>query len=74
MVVQASSDDVWNAGGKAATKRLVETLLNLDNPGYQPDRLGIHPAALVGVIIGFVVLIGTIVFWILPPILEFLGV
>jgi hypothetical protein len=56
-VIQASSDDVWGAGARNATNRLVEMLLNLDNPGYQADRLGIHPAALIGVLIGFVILL-----------------
>lgn len=55
-VIQASSDDIWGAGAKNATNRLVETLLNLDNPGYQPDRLGIHPAAFVGALIGFAII------------------
>lgn len=57
VVIQASSDDVWGAGAKHATKRLIETLRNLDNPGYAPDRLGIHPAALLGAVIGFVFLL-----------------
>ena len=65
-VIQASSDDIWGAGAKSATKRLVETLVNLDNPGYQPDRLGIHPAALVGLLIGFVYLVMIIMKYVLP--------
>jgi len=56
-VVQASSDDVWGAGAKNATGRLIELLVNLDNPGYQPDRLGMRPAALVGIIIAFVLIL-----------------
>lgn len=66
VVIQASSDDVWGAGAKHATKRLVETLRNLDNPGYEPDRLGIHPAALVGALIGFVLLLLLILNYALP--------
>ena len=69
MLIQASSDDVWGAGAKNATKRLVETLRNLDNPGYQPDRLGMHPAALVGLLIGFVFLLLLIMKYVLPLIL-----
>ncbi len=57
VVLQGSSDDVWGAGAKNATRRLMEMLRNLDNPGYKPDRLGIHPLALVGLIIGFVILV-----------------
>lgn len=57
IVIQASGDDVWGAAAKNATERLVEMLLNLDNPGYQPDRLGMHPGALVGFLIGFVLLV-----------------
>lgn len=56
VVLQGSSDDVWGAGAKSATRRLMEMLRNLDNPGYQPDRLGMHPLALAGVIVGFVIL------------------
>jgi hypothetical protein len=57
VVIQGSSDDVWGAGAKNATKRLVELLLNLDNPGYKPDRLGMHPAAIIGIVIGIIFLI-----------------
>ena len=57
VVIQASGDDVWGAAARNATERLVEMLLNHDNPGYQPDRLGIHPAALVGLLIGVVFLV-----------------
>ena len=69
MLIQASSDDVWGVGAKNATKRLVEALRNLDNPGYQPDRLGMHPAALVGLLIGFVFLLLLIMKYVLPLIL-----
>jgi len=41
-------------------------LRNVDNPGYKPDRLGIHPLALVGVLIGFGFLIVLIVAYVLP--------
>jgi hypothetical protein len=61
VVVQGSSDDVWGAGAKNVTRRLMETLRNLDNPGYKPDRLGIHPLALAGVVIGLFVLVILIV-------------
>src|SRR5262249_13563920 len=66
VVIQASSDDIWAAGAKNATKRLVEMLLNLDNPGYQPDRLGMHPAALVGIMIGFVILVVLVLKYVWP--------
>ncbi len=56
IVVQGSSDDVWNAGGRSATKRLIETLTHLNTPGYRPSRLGIHPAALFGVLCGFIII------------------
>ncbi len=69
VLIQASSDDVWGVGAKNATKRLVEALRNLDNPGYQPDRLGMHPAALVGLLIGFVFLLLLIMKYVLPLIL-----
>lgn len=57
VVVQASSDDVWGAGAKSATGRLLSMLRNLENPGYSPDRLGISPMALVGLVIGFLILL-----------------
>jgi hypothetical protein len=41
-------------------------LLNLDNPGYQPDRLGMHSAALVGLLIGFVILVLLAMKYLLP--------
>ena len=57
VVMQGSSDDVWGMGAKNASKRLVQTLENLDNPGFKPDRLGIHPLALVGVVVGLVLIV-----------------
>jgi hypothetical protein len=63
IVVQGSSDDVWNDGGRRATKRLVETLAHLKTPGDHADRLGLHPATLFGVACGFVaVLLFVIIF------------
>lgn len=53
VVIQGSSDDAFGMGAKNASKRLVQMLENLDNPGFKADRLGIHPLALVGVVIGF---------------------
>lgn len=66
VVIQGSSDDVWGMGAKNASKRLVQMLENLDNPGFKADRLGIHPLALVGLGIGFM-----FVLWL---IMEKLGV
>lgn len=66
VVVQGSSDDVWGAGAKNATKRFLETLRNLDNPGYQPNRRGIEPAALLGITVIFIVLVFVVVKFLLP--------
>jgi len=52
VVMQDSSQDALGMGAKNASKRLVQMLENLDNPGFKPDRLGVHPLALVGVVIG----------------------
>lgn len=57
VVIQGSSDDAWGMGAKNASKRLVQMLENLDNPGFKADRLGINPLALVGVVIGFGVIL-----------------
>jgi hypothetical protein len=57
LVIQAKSDDIRNAGGKNATQRLSEGLLNLNNPGYQPDRRGMSTGALVGSLCAFVILL-----------------
>lgn len=65
-VIQASSDDIWGAGAKSATRRMVEVLRNLDTPGYQPDRLGTHPAALAGALIGFVIVLVVVLSFVLP--------
>lgn len=69
-VIQASSDDNWGAGARDTTKRLVATLVNLDNPGYQPDRLGMHPAAVVGLLVGFVIVLSFVLNYILPNLLR----
>jgi hypothetical protein len=57
VVIQASSDDVWNAGARNATQRLVEAIRNHDNPGYAPDRLGMHPGALTGLVLAFIIIL-----------------
>jgi len=39
--LQALSDDIYAAGAKNGLKRLQETLNNVDNPAYTPNRSGI---------------------------------
>ena len=56
VVIQGSSDDVWGVAARSATKRLFETLSNLNNPDYQPNQLGMQFIKVVGVLIGFVIL------------------
>ena len=56
VVMQGSSDDIRGMAAQNASKRLVQTLENLDNPGFKPDRLGVNPLALAGVVIGLVVI------------------
>lgn len=56
-VIQGSSDDIRGVGAKSAAKRLIEVLRNLDNPGYKPDRLGVNPVALAGLVIGVVMVV-----------------
>jgi hypothetical protein len=73
IVIQGSSDDVWNAGGRSATKRFIETLTHLNTPGYRVDRLGLHPAAFVGVVSGFVLVLFFVMIFILPQVFRFLG-
>ena len=72
IVVQASSDDIWNAGGRNATKRLIETLTHLNTPGYRVDRLGVHPAALFGLVCGIFILLFLIMNFVLPQVSGFL--
>lgn len=50
LILQGSSDDMWGAGAKNALSRLEATIRNIDVPGYQIDRRGIHPAALAGMV------------------------
>lgn len=57
VVIQASGDDVWGAGARNATQRLQDMLRNLDNPGYRPDRRGIHPLAMAGSLVLIVILV-----------------
>jgi serine/threonine protein kinase len=71
VVIQASSDDVWGAGARSATKRLVEVVRNLNTPGYQPDRLGINPAALIGMLLAFAILTSVIASWLVQLIRSF---
>lgn len=74
IVIQGYSDDVWNSGGRNATKRLIETLTHLHTPGYKADRLGIHPAALAASTGAFLVVVALIMAFVVPPILRFFGI
>lgn len=51
ILIQASSPGIGDVSGKNVTKRLIEALVNIDNPGYKPDKRGMHPMAIVGWII-----------------------
>ena len=69
VVIQVFANiNCWTIGKKNVTKRLVETLMNIDNSGYQPDRRGMHPAMLVGRIIGTVFLVLIIWIFVFPVI------
>lgn len=70
VVIQASGDDVWGTAARSATERLVEMLLNLDNAGYRPDRLGVSPGALVGMLILFVILVLLAVNYVMPLVFK----
>ena len=67
-VVQSWSDDIWRSGAKSAKRRLIELIQNHNNPGYQVDRLGMHPAAFVAVLCFFTLVVGTIVVFVLKKI------
>jgi hypothetical protein len=64
VVMQGSSGEVWGVAAKNASKRLVEMLENMDNPGFKADRLGINPVALVAIVIVFVIVVAVIVSYI----------
>ncbi len=64
-IVQAQSDDIWNAGGKSARERLVGLIRNYNNQGYKIDRLGVHPFVLVAIAIGFVFVVSLVVVFVL---------
>jgi hypothetical protein len=61
VVIQAVSDDAWNAGGRSATKRFIEVLAHLNTPGYKVDRRGVPPGVLFGILVAFVVAIWIVV-------------
>jgi hypothetical protein len=63
VVLQGMFDGLLGAGARSATRRLMEMLRNLDNPGYVPDRWGmpIHPLVIVGAVVA---IIGLILHWI----------
>ena len=60
VVVQARGDDAWGTGAKSAARRFLETLRNLNNPGYLPDRLGMSVAVLVAQVLAIIVVCGLI--------------
>jgi hypothetical protein len=57
VVLQGSSTDAFGMGVRNASKRLVQMLENLDNPGFKVDRLGIHPVVLVLAVIAILLIV-----------------
>lgn len=55
--IETGRGDVWGYTRKNVTRRVVETLCNLDNPQYRPKRYGIGPMGVLVIIIGIIVII-----------------
>lgn len=61
IVIQGSSDDVLGVAARNAISRLIEMIRNMDNQGYQPDKLGMSPMTLFAIVVGFSFFIGFII-------------
>ncbi|MGM0582814.1 MAG: hypothetical protein ACQETL_19215 [Bacteroidota bacterium] len=57
ILIQASSNDIGSTAEENVTERLIETLTNLDNPGYEPDKRGVSTAAIIGSIILLIIIV-----------------
>jgi uncharacterized membrane protein YdfJ with MMPL/SSD domain len=57
VLIQASSNDIGSTAEDNVTERLIETLINLDNPGYEPDKRGVSTMAIVGSIILLIIIV-----------------
>lgn len=57
ITIKALGDDWRAVGAKCCIARLLETIDNLGNPDYRPDRRGIRPLRLVLQIIAGIVLV-----------------
>lgn len=55
-------------------KRLLETLRNFNTPGHRPDRLGVHPWALVVVVTTVMLTVVIVLLYLLPRLFTFLGI
>jgi len=52
--ISGFSDDVWAAGAKNCTKRLLEALNNLGNLDYKPSRTGMKPITMALTLTSFI--------------------
>jgi len=55
--IQGNSDDHMNVGGESAVQRLMDTIINYNNPDFKPDRSGTSTIVVVGWLILFVLLL-----------------
>lgn len=66
LLIGYPSGDDSSAGAKSAAKRLIDALVNLDKPGYKPDRLGMHRGVLVGAPLLAIVALAAAAYFVAP--------
>ena len=57
VVVSAKSDDIQQIGAASALERMFQTMENINNPNFKPDRRGATTGGLIFQIVVFVVIL-----------------
>lgn len=55
--IQGSSDDHMNVAGESAVQRLMDTIINYNNPDFKPDQSGVSVIFIIGCLVLFIFLL-----------------
>lgn len=57
IVLQVDADDHAGSAQRSAIERFEDAYMHFDRPDYAPDRLGVLPITIIGIVVAFILLI-----------------